>query len=159
MQLRTCLECVESLLGWRKGVCRKKIETHRKIVGGSQKACRELERTSLKVPGRLLGTRREAPEENRDTHRRECRRLLDYGRVVDLCPSKKIISEHQWASTKDPGVDVGMGGFSRGPRQVNRRKYPESRVWAVQPPSLGGLAADSRPKSWVAVVHPSLTDG
>ncbi|RWV94362.1 hypothetical protein GW17_00043107 [Ensete ventricosum] len=37
------LECVGSLPGWHKGVCRKKTETHRKIIKGSRKACRELE--------------------------------------------------------------------------------------------------------------------
>ncbi|RWW56437.1 hypothetical protein BHE74_00036847 [Ensete ventricosum] len=32
---------IGSLLGWHKGVRQKKIETHRKIIGGSRKACRE----------------------------------------------------------------------------------------------------------------------
>ncbi|RWW46339.1 hypothetical protein BHE74_00047738 [Ensete ventricosum] len=32
---------IGSLLGWRKGVRQKKTETHRKIVRGSRKACRE----------------------------------------------------------------------------------------------------------------------
>ncbi|RZS28576.1 hypothetical protein BHM03_00062187 [Ensete ventricosum] len=41
MRLGTCQECVGSLLGWRKGVRQKKIETHWKIIGGSRKACRE----------------------------------------------------------------------------------------------------------------------
>ncbi|RZR89973.1 hypothetical protein BHM03_00017791 [Ensete ventricosum] len=34
-------EGVGSLPRWRKGVRRKKTETHRKIIGGSQKACWE----------------------------------------------------------------------------------------------------------------------
>ncbi|RWV98623.1 hypothetical protein GW17_00038514 [Ensete ventricosum] len=42
--LRELAEGIGSLLGWRKGVCRKKTKTHRKIVGVSRKACRELER-------------------------------------------------------------------------------------------------------------------
>ncbi|RWW65669.1 hypothetical protein BHE74_00027006 [Ensete ventricosum] len=32
---------IRSLLGWCKGVHQKKIETHRKIIGGSRKACQE----------------------------------------------------------------------------------------------------------------------
>ncbi|RWW74570.1 hypothetical protein BHE74_00017486, partial [Ensete ventricosum] len=32
---------IRSLLGWHKRVRRKKTETHRKIVRGSRKACRE----------------------------------------------------------------------------------------------------------------------
>ncbi|RWW73241.1 hypothetical protein BHE74_00018898 [Ensete ventricosum] len=36
---------IRSLLGWRQGVRRKKIETHRKIFRGSQKAYRELRRS------------------------------------------------------------------------------------------------------------------
>ncbi|RWW38664.1 hypothetical protein BHE74_00056088 [Ensete ventricosum] len=44
MRLGTCLVCIGSLLGWHKGVHRKKIETRRKIIGDSRKACRELRR-------------------------------------------------------------------------------------------------------------------
>ncbi|RWW18529.1 hypothetical protein GW17_00017483 [Ensete ventricosum] len=36
-------EGIGSLPGWRMGVCQKKIETSRKIVGGSRKACRDLD--------------------------------------------------------------------------------------------------------------------
>ncbi|RWV77962.1 hypothetical protein GW17_00061141 [Ensete ventricosum] len=42
MRLGTCLVCIGSLLGWHKGVHWKKIETRRKIIGDSRKACREL---------------------------------------------------------------------------------------------------------------------
>ncbi|RRT51231.1 hypothetical protein B296_00003604 [Ensete ventricosum] len=72
MRLGTHLECIGSLLGWHKGVRWKKTETHRKIIGGSRKAYRELgrfghevgarrkfARTSPMVSGRSLGTRRE----------------------------------------------------------------------------------------------------
>ncbi|RZR90899.1 hypothetical protein BHM03_00018901 [Ensete ventricosum] len=38
---RELTEGIESLPGWHKKVHHKKIETHRKIVGGSRKACRE----------------------------------------------------------------------------------------------------------------------
>ncbi|RWW40283.1 hypothetical protein BHE74_00054316, partial [Ensete ventricosum] len=38
---RKLAEGIGSLLGWRKGVRQKKTETHRKIIGGSRKACRE----------------------------------------------------------------------------------------------------------------------
>ncbi|RRT42635.1 hypothetical protein B296_00038403 [Ensete ventricosum] len=46
-----------------------------------------------------------------------------------------------------------------GPGRVNRPKYPDSWVWAVQPPSMGGSVAVSRPKTWAVAVHPSLTNG
>ncbi|RRT35314.1 hypothetical protein B296_00050481 [Ensete ventricosum] len=42
---RELAEGIGVLLGWRKGVHRKKIETHRKIIGGSRKACRGLGRS------------------------------------------------------------------------------------------------------------------
>ncbi|RRT35191.1 hypothetical protein B296_00037850 [Ensete ventricosum] len=42
---RELVEGIGSLSGWRKGVRRKKTKTHRKIVGGSRKACRELKRS------------------------------------------------------------------------------------------------------------------
>ncbi|RWW26867.1 hypothetical protein GW17_00008731 [Ensete ventricosum] len=32
---------IGSFLGWHNGVRQKNIETHRKIIGGSRKACRE----------------------------------------------------------------------------------------------------------------------
>ncbi|RRT31655.1 hypothetical protein B296_00058696 [Ensete ventricosum] len=38
---REIAEGIGSLSGWRKGVRQKKIETRRKIIGGSPKACRE----------------------------------------------------------------------------------------------------------------------
>ncbi|RRT45677.1 hypothetical protein B296_00033203 [Ensete ventricosum] len=41
---RELIEGIGSLLGWRKGVHQKKIETHWKIIGGSHKACREIGR-------------------------------------------------------------------------------------------------------------------
>ncbi|RWW13747.1 hypothetical protein GW17_00022530 [Ensete ventricosum] len=43
---RELAESIGSLLRCRKGVCQKKIETCRKIVRGSQKACRGLGRFS-----------------------------------------------------------------------------------------------------------------
>ncbi|RWV86907.1 hypothetical protein GW17_00051148 [Ensete ventricosum] len=42
---RELIEGIGSLPGWRKGVHQKKTETHRKIVGGSRKACWELRRS------------------------------------------------------------------------------------------------------------------
>ncbi|RWV91897.1 hypothetical protein GW17_00045777 [Ensete ventricosum] len=41
---RELVEGVRSLPGWHKGVRQKKTESHRKIVGGSRKACLELGR-------------------------------------------------------------------------------------------------------------------
>ncbi|RWV79407.1 hypothetical protein GW17_00059463 [Ensete ventricosum] len=39
--LRELAKGIRSLLGWHKGVCQKKTETHRKIIRGNRKACRE----------------------------------------------------------------------------------------------------------------------
>ncbi|RZS07351.1 hypothetical protein BHM03_00038174 [Ensete ventricosum] len=47
---RELTEGIGSLLGWRKGVCRKKTETRQKIVGGSRKAYRDFGRIA-KVKG------------------------------------------------------------------------------------------------------------
>ncbi|RRT41956.1 hypothetical protein B296_00054154 [Ensete ventricosum] len=52
---------IESLPGWRKGVRQKKTETHRKIVEGSRKACRE---RFAEWIGKLAGR---SPEEDRKT--------------------------------------------------------------------------------------------
>ncbi|RRT70057.1 hypothetical protein B296_00000602 [Ensete ventricosum] len=38
---RKLVEGIGSLPGWHKGVRQKKIETHRKIIGGSRKAYQE----------------------------------------------------------------------------------------------------------------------
>ncbi|RWW57540.1 hypothetical protein BHE74_00035662 [Ensete ventricosum] len=38
---RELVEGIESLPGWRKGVCQKQTETRLKIIGGSRKACRD----------------------------------------------------------------------------------------------------------------------
>ncbi|RWV98400.1 hypothetical protein GW17_00038759 [Ensete ventricosum] len=42
---RELTEGIGSLPGWRKGIHQKKIETRRKIFGGSRKACRKLGRS------------------------------------------------------------------------------------------------------------------
>ncbi|RZR78782.1 hypothetical protein BHM03_00004292 [Ensete ventricosum] len=44
---RELAEGIESMSGWHKGVHRKKIETHWKIVGGSRKAFQELRRDAF----------------------------------------------------------------------------------------------------------------
>ncbi|RWV92379.1 hypothetical protein GW17_00045254 [Ensete ventricosum] len=46
---RELAERIGSLLGWCKGVRRKKIETRRKIVEGSRKACREISKGAATV--------------------------------------------------------------------------------------------------------------
>ncbi|RRT35505.1 hypothetical protein B296_00040080 [Ensete ventricosum] len=40
---RELTEGIRSLPGWYKKVYQKKIETHRKIIKGNRKACRELQ--------------------------------------------------------------------------------------------------------------------
>ncbi|RRT70369.1 hypothetical protein B296_00000473 [Ensete ventricosum] len=51
-------EGIGSVLGYRKGVRQKKIETRRKIVGGSRKACREFTEGIEKLTGNTLGDHR-----------------------------------------------------------------------------------------------------
>ncbi|RWV80719.1 hypothetical protein GW17_00057960 [Ensete ventricosum] len=60
-----------------KGVCQKKTKTHRKIIGGSRKACRDSlgdspkgSRSSLRIRWEIAGRR---PEDSLQ----ECRRLPD----------------------------------------------------------------------------------
>ncbi|RZS21464.1 hypothetical protein BHM03_00054110 [Ensete ventricosum] len=53
-------EIIVGLLGWHKGDRQKKIETRRKIVGGSRKACQELGRFTEeigKLARNMLGDR------------------------------------------------------------------------------------------------------
>ncbi|RWW03683.1 hypothetical protein GW17_00033137 [Ensete ventricosum] len=60
-------EGIGSLPGWYKGVRQKKIETHRKIIEGSRKTCRERFAKGIrKLAGR-------SPEDSLQ----ECRRLPD----------------------------------------------------------------------------------
>ncbi|RWV78931.1 hypothetical protein GW17_00060010 [Ensete ventricosum] len=62
VRLGTCLEYVGSLPGWCKGVCRKKIETHRKIIEGSRKAYRDSGcTTATQVFGRLTAAEPPVP--------------------------------------------------------------------------------------------------
>ncbi|RWW82472.1 hypothetical protein BHE74_00009065 [Ensete ventricosum] len=59
MRLGTFLECIGSMPGWRKGVCRKKTETCRKIVGGLDDVVgyrREFIKSSPKGSESSLGT-------------------------------------------------------------------------------------------------------
>ncbi|RWV80300.1 hypothetical protein GW17_00058455 [Ensete ventricosum] len=71
------VEGIGSLLGWRKGVCQKKIETHWKIVGGSRKAYRDLLGDSSNGSGSSLGARREITGSRLDDLPQECLRLPD----------------------------------------------------------------------------------
>ncbi|RZS29255.1 hypothetical protein BHM03_00062978 [Ensete ventricosum] len=71
--LRVCRELtegIESLLGWRKGVCQKKTKTHRKIIGDSSKGS-----------GSSLGARREINGRRPDDLPQECRRLPDWRKL------------------------------------------------------------------------------
>ncbi|RWV98139.1 hypothetical protein GW17_00039035 [Ensete ventricosum] len=52
-----------------------------------------------------------------------------------------------------------MGGLPVGPGRVNRLKCPDSWVWVVRPPSLGGSIIVSHSKAWAMAVHPLLTGG
>ncbi|RWV81079.1 hypothetical protein GW17_00057536 [Ensete ventricosum] len=100
---RELAEGIRSLPGWRKGVRQKKTETHRKIVEGSRKACRDYNqmmgqdqawasgrgsddvvgshRSSLgdspKGSGSSLGTRREITERRPEDLPQVYRRLPD----------------------------------------------------------------------------------
>ncbi|RRT32825.1 hypothetical protein B296_00057085 [Ensete ventricosum] len=70
---RELVEGIGSLLEWRKGVCQKKTESHRKIIGGSRK----LAGNSPKGSGSSLGTRREITGRRPNDMPQECRRLPD----------------------------------------------------------------------------------
>ncbi|RRT49202.1 hypothetical protein B296_00031598 [Ensete ventricosum] len=48
---RELTEGIESLPGWHKGVRQEKTEIHRKIIDGSQKACRDKRRMYHRHPG------------------------------------------------------------------------------------------------------------
>ncbi|RZR88782.1 hypothetical protein BHM03_00016413 [Ensete ventricosum] len=54
---RKLAEDIGSLLVWRQGVRQKKIETHRKIAGGSRKACREFAKGIKKLAMNTSGDR------------------------------------------------------------------------------------------------------
>ncbi|RWW82930.1 hypothetical protein BHE74_00008579 [Ensete ventricosum] len=74
--LRELVEGIRSLPGWHKGVHHKKIETRRKIVGGSRKAYRDSLGDLPKGSGSSLGTRREIVGRTNDLPQ-EYRRLPD----------------------------------------------------------------------------------
>ncbi|RZS28918.1 hypothetical protein BHM03_00062575 [Ensete ventricosum] len=94
-------EGIGSLLGWCKGVCHKKTKTHRKIIGGSRKACREIKLRhrsndwtiqrelagsslgdSPKGSGSSQATHGRSLKEGRETHHCRIQRLLDCGSEV-----------------------------------------------------------------------------
>ncbi|RZR95245.1 hypothetical protein BHM03_00024082 [Ensete ventricosum] len=50
----------------------------------------------------------------------------------------------------------GTGGLPACPERFNR---PVSRVHAVYPPTLSGSTTVNCPKTWVAVIYLSVTDG
>ncbi|RRT43470.1 hypothetical protein B296_00031887 [Ensete ventricosum] len=58
---RELTEGIGSSPGWRKGVRQKKTKTHRKIVGGSRKACRDGDQ-QLTAVGNSSGVRRVVAE-------------------------------------------------------------------------------------------------
>ncbi|RWW78290.1 hypothetical protein BHE74_00013499 [Ensete ventricosum] len=83
---RKLAEGIGSLSGWRKGVRQKKIETSRKIVGGSRKACREsrclddamgsrrkFARRFVERIGKLAGN---AKGDRRKEDQRTCRKIV-----------------------------------------------------------------------------------
>ncbi|RRT33268.1 hypothetical protein B296_00031030 [Ensete ventricosum] len=84
---RKLTEGIGSLPGWRKGVRQKKTETHRKIIGGSRKACREsgcsddavgshrkFARGFVEGIGKLAGN---AKGDHRKEDQRTCRKIVE----------------------------------------------------------------------------------
>ncbi|RZR78764.1 hypothetical protein BHM03_00004289, partial [Ensete ventricosum] len=103
---RKLVEGIRSLPGWRKGVHQKKTNTRLKIIGGSRKACRDLDdvlgsrrkfaRRFTKGIGKLA---RNAKGDRWKEDRRTCRKITGvYGRF-DLRP-KKIGSGCRCASRR-----------------------------------------------------------
>ncbi|RWW53212.1 hypothetical protein BHE74_00040317 [Ensete ventricosum] len=74
-------EGIGNLLGWRKGIRQEKIETHRKIVGGSRKAGRDSLGDSPKGSGTSLGAHREITGRRSDDLPQEYRRLPDWRKL------------------------------------------------------------------------------
>ncbi|RWV85779.1 hypothetical protein GW17_00052405, partial [Ensete ventricosum] len=75
---RELAEGIGSLLGWRKGIHQKKIETRWKIVEGSRKAYRDLLGDSSKGSGSSLGTSRKITGRRPEDSPQEYRRLPDW---------------------------------------------------------------------------------
>ncbi|RWW18496.1 hypothetical protein GW17_00017516 [Ensete ventricosum] len=92
---------IGSLPGWRKGVCQNKIETHRKIIGGSRTACRESFTEGIgKLAGNMLG---------------DCRK-----KIIGLVARMSEVAEltgglvfTQRRSVVDAGVPQGLGSGRR----------------------------------------------
>ncbi|RWW02495.1 hypothetical protein GW17_00034414 [Ensete ventricosum] len=75
---RELVEGIGSLPEWCKGVRQKKTETHRKIVRGSRKACRDSLGDSPKGLGSSLGTHRDITGRRLEDSPQECQRLPDW---------------------------------------------------------------------------------
>ncbi|RRT62479.1 hypothetical protein B296_00009351 [Ensete ventricosum] len=71
-------EGIGSLLGWHKGVRQKKTETHRKIIEGSRKACRERFAEGIM---KLAGNTPEDRWKKTERLSQECQRLSDWREI------------------------------------------------------------------------------
>ncbi|RRT48185.1 hypothetical protein B296_00031749 [Ensete ventricosum] len=97
------VEGIGSLLGWRKGVRQKKTETRRKIIGDSQKACRDLDnvmgscrkfaRRFAKGIGKLVGN---AKGDCWEEDWRTCRKIIGGYRNIRELTSKPLRSVGKW---------------------------------------------------------------
>ncbi|RWW01762.1 hypothetical protein GW17_00035181 [Ensete ventricosum] len=96
---RELTEGIESLLGWRKGVRKKKTETHRKIIGGSRKAYRD-----------LPGWREGVHQKKTKTHRK----------IVE--GSRKVYRDSLGDSSKGSGSSLGTYGRSSEENRMTCRK-------------------------------------
>ncbi|RWW04599.1 hypothetical protein GW17_00032166 [Ensete ventricosum] len=99
---RELTEGIGSLPEWRKGVRQKKTETHRKIIGGSRKACRERFAEGIeKLSGNTLGDRRKKIE-------RIIARILKAARLAGAAKSPWLVGKlpvpgfiRVWSSPKE----------------------------------------------------------
>ncbi|RRT31656.1 hypothetical protein B296_00054734 [Ensete ventricosum] len=103
---RELAEGIGSLPEWRKGVHQKKTETHRKIIGGSRKACRDSLGDSPKGSRSSLGTRWEIVQKRSKESSQEYRRLPDW-REVWSSPKEDRSWMPGCLKKEDSEVDIG----------------------------------------------------
>ncbi|RRT31941.1 hypothetical protein B296_00050835 [Ensete ventricosum] len=92
---------IRSLLGWRKGVCQKKTETRRKIIGGD----------SSKGLGSSLGTRKEITGRRPKDLSQECRRLPDWRDGISSTFARRFVK----------GIGKLTGNMSGDHREKTKR--------------------------------------
>ncbi|RWW57973.1 hypothetical protein BHE74_00035197 [Ensete ventricosum] len=143
------VEGIGSLPGWHKGVRQKKIETHRKIVGGSRKACQELGwsrnrynglRSSLSIRlgfGRCGGFRREftrifvegieklagnTPGDHLGEDQKTCHKYAGGYRIGEKGLDAGAFAQHWAPAIADPGASPTLSDRSWLPVAAPRKQ-------------------------------------